>query len=81
MTVISDPYDTKNWPKRRRAIVELLDQGARFEGHTKKNIQRLAMNLEKKCRENYHPMCAMIIRMRLIGVKLDMEELTRGRFG
>lgn len=79
MPITSSPYDVTNWPKRRRAIVELIKQSDKYEGHTKQNIRRLAMDLEKKCRENYHPLCAMIIRMRLIGVKLDMEELTNGR--
>jgi hypothetical protein len=66
--------DVKNWSKRRRAILELLDN-PRLPKTAIPPLHESAKKLAKKLEENNHPKCAHMIRMKLIGVDLDARHL------
>jgi hypothetical protein len=52
--------DVMCWPKRRRAILYLIDNIHR-QKH-RENVLLLAGLLAEKCETNFHPMCANVIR-------------------
>lgn len=56
-----------NWPKRRRAILYLLDN-PRSGGL----VMILADNLARLLDANGHPMCAYAVRLRMSGMRVRM---------
>lgn len=65
-----DGYDTEiqNFPKRRRAMLGLLDSPRTASGY----VKYLAFNLVTILERNGHPICAYAIKMRLSGIRVRM---------
>lgn len=70
--------EVENWPKRRRAMILLLDNPRR-SSEKSPGLYNRAIRLAELCEENYHPLCARIIRLRLFGIRTTMEELLEVR--
>lgn len=68
----------ENWPMRRRAMILLLDN-PRLQRERLAGLYYRAMKLAELCEENYHPLCARIIRLRMYGIRTTMEELLEAR--
>jgi hypothetical protein len=66
------------WPKRRRVIVQLLDNAR--PGFPMYYVRMLAGQLAEQCKANYHPKCARIIEAKLNGWNLSMEDLLDGKY-
>lgn len=64
--------EINNWPKRRRAMMELLNN-PRLPKCVIPKLHQAAQYLIITLEEHGHPMCAHIIRMKLIGVNLDAK--------
>ena len=61
-----------DWPKRRRAILTLLDN-PRLPPYAMGSVRDMAHWLADKLETNAHPMCAYAIRLRLSGVRVRLE--------
>jgi len=59
------------WPKRRRAVLSMLDNIHRQKN--RETILLLAGLLAEKCETNFHPMCATLIRYHLARVEITRE--------
>jgi hypothetical protein len=70
--------EVENWPMRRRAMISLL-QNPRQPKILRSSLKHRAEKLAELCEENNHPMCAQIIRLYLVGIKTDIDELMRYR--
>jgi len=66
--------EINNWSKRRRAMMELLNN-PRLPKCVIPRLHQSAQYLITKLEEHGHPKCAHLIRMKLIGVNLDAKYL------
>lgn len=61
-----------DWPKRRRAILVLLDN-PRLPPYARALVNSMGLQLADMLEANAHPVCAYAVRLRLSGVRVRMK--------